>query len=110
MKIQIKPLSVNEMYRGKKFKSVLYLRYKQALLPQLDRTYKVPEGLLELHFTFGLSNQASDYDNLIKPTQDCICDYYGINDKNIYYGTQRKIIVPKGEEYIEFQFLPFKSH
>ena len=66
----------------------------------------LPEPPYTLLLEFGVSNKAADYDNPIKPFQDCLQAFYGFNDSQIYEGVQRKVIVPKGEEYIKFSILP----
>ena len=69
--IKIKALSVNEAWKGKRFKTLSYKKYEQELtylLPIID----VPEGKLQVHYIFGLSNKQSDYDNCIKQFQDII--------------------------------------
>lgn len=116
MIINIKPLSVNECWQGKRFKTPAYKQYEEMLVGSpkynyanglLPRSIFIPEGKLELHFIFGVSNSNSDYDNLMKPLQDCLCKKYNINDNRIYRGSQEKIIVPKGKEYISFDFKPY---
>lgn len=63
----------------------------------------VPEGKLMLTVTFGLSSRNSDWDNPIKAFQDVISKKYGFNDRRIYKGIIEKVIVPKGQEFIEFE-------
>jgi len=106
IKIEIKPMTVNRAWKGKRYKTPEYKAYTQELmlrLPKLD----IPDGLLELRLTWGFSNKGSDWDNPIKITQDIICDRYGINDNRVYRGIVEKKIVEKGEEYFEFEILPF---
>jgi hypothetical protein len=43
---------------------------------------------------------ASDYDNPVKIFQDVLSKKYGFNDNRIFAGHQYKILVPKGEEFI----------
>lgn len=101
IKLQIKSISVNEAYRGRRFKTQDYIAYDTELshlLPHLA----IPEGKLEVHYIFGLSSKASDYDNCIKQFQDIISKKYGFNDNRIYKAVIEKVDVKKGEEYIEF--------
>jgi Holliday junction resolvase RusA-like endonuclease len=105
--VKIKPLSVNEAWQGKRFKTVAYSRYRRALafmLPKLE----VPAGPLELHLEFGFSNSASDFDNPVKCFVDSLQEKYGFNDKLIMRAIIEKKKVKKGEEYIKFQILPYK--
>jgi Holliday junction resolvase RusA-like endonuclease len=103
--LKIKPLSVNRAWQGRRFRSKEYKAYQQEIALKL-RKMTLPEPPYTLLLEFGVSNKAADYDNPIKPFQDCLQAYYGFNDSQIYEGVQRKIIVPKGEEYIKFSILP----
>jgi len=102
-KLKIKALSVNEAWKGQRYKTPLYKRYEQDLgflLPYLD----VPEDCkLQVHYIFGLSSKASDYDNCIKQFQDIISKYYDFNDNRIYKAVIEKEDVKKGEEFIKFK-------
>lgn len=100
-RIDIKPLSVNEAWQGKRFKSPKYKKY-EALLLKLIPMNKVPDGKLCLEVTFGFSNVASDADNPVKPLADILQKRYGFNDKQIYKVVLRKEIVKKGNEFIEY--------
>ena len=100
-RIDIKPLSVNEAWRGRRFKRPEYKQYERdlgLLLPPM----KIPKGKLVVHYVFGLSHKGSDYDNCIKQFQDIISKAYGFNDNRIYLATIEKVDVKKGEEFIEF--------
>jgi Holliday junction resolvase RusA-like endonuclease len=105
--IKLKPLSINDAYRGRRFKSMDYKQYAKDLpflLPKLE----VPEGKLQLHLEFGFSNQASDTDNCIKPFLDLLQECYGFNDKRVFRIIAEKEIVPKGNEYIKFILVPLQ--
>lgn len=98
-----KPLSVNEVWKGKRFKTVAYLRYEKqimALLPDCDVT-----NVHTLNIEFGLSNKASDIDNPVKPILDIMQKKYGFNDRDIYELHIKKTIVTKGNEYITINFV-----
>ena len=101
MRIDIKPLSVNEAWRGRRFKTPKYKAYEKAVLLLLPK-FDVPEGPLFLFLEFGLSSRAADIDNPVKCFVDCLQKKYGFDDKMIYRLTVQKIIVKKGEEYIKF--------
>jgi Holliday junction resolvase RusA-like endonuclease len=102
-RVNIKPLSTNSAWQGKRYKSPAYRAYVQELSLLLPRTIDVPEGRLAIHFVFGLSKEGADYDNCIKQAQDVICGKYGFNDSRIYRAVIDKVIVPKGGEFIEFE-------
>ena len=103
--IEIKPLTVNQVWQGKRFKTPAYKAYEKALLMLLP--YKqhmdIPEGHLRLTITAGLSNSASDIDNIAKPFIDILQKKYGFNDKLIYQLMLNKQVVKKGDEFIEFE-------
>lgn len=106
-KIQIKPLSVNEAWKGKKYKTDNYRIYERSVLFMLPKI-SVPRAKLELNIKVGYSSQASDLDNACKPFQDILSKKYGFNDNQIYKLTMQKEIVAKGLEYISFDILKYK--
>jgi len=106
MKIEIKPLSVNECWQGKRFKTPKYKAHEFELLLIL-RPLIIPEGKLQLNLTFGLSSKNADWDNPVKPTQDILQKKYGFNDSRIYKAVVEKMDVKKGFEFIEFEILPY---
>lgn len=107
-KINIKPISVNEAYRGRRFATPLLKRYKKDLNYLLPKI-KIPKGKLVVHYVFGLSSKRADGDNLIKAFQDCLADIYGFNDNQIYRWEVEKRDVKKGEEFIEFSISEFST-
>ena len=101
MKIKIKPLSVNECWAGRRFKTPKYKEYEEELLWKL-KDKKIPLGKLAIIFRFGFSNKMCDWDNPIKPLQDILQKRYKFNDRDVYRASIEKEIVKKGEEFIEF--------
>tara|TARA_R110000772_G_scaffold29709_1_gene74116 strand:- start:445 stop:774 length:330 start_codon:yes stop_codon:yes gene_type:complete len=101
MKINIKPLSVNECFQGRRFKNIKYKKYEKELIFMLPKL-QIPAGKLEITIIFGFSSSASDWDNPIKPFQDILQKRYGFNDSRVYKATVIKEIVKKGQEFIEF--------
>jgi len=100
--LPIKPLTVNQCYTGRRFKTDKYKAFKrdiQYLLPKI----KIPEGALKLSIIWGFSNVACDADNPVKPFQDILQERYGFNDKQIYELHIKKTIVKKGQEFIKFE-------
>ena len=101
MILDIKPLSVNCAWKGRRFKTDKYNRYISDVLRML-KPVKVPDGPLELYLKFGFSSASSDFDNPVKCFVDCLQKKYGFNDKMI----KRCIIevdqVKKGKEFIEW--------
>lgn len=102
VRIKIKPLSVNDVWQGRRFKTYAYKKYEKDLfkvLPHID----IPKGKLKLKITWGFSSKASDIDNPTKPLQDILQKVYSFNDKMIYKLEIDKVDVKKGEEYLEFE-------
>ena len=100
--LRIKPLSVNDAWKGRRFKTDEYKAYESALRI-LFKPGKVPEGELKIFMEFGFSSRGSDGDNPIKPLIDCLEKYYGFNDNRIYEYLIRKCKVKKGTEYVFFR-------
>ncbi len=107
MRIQIKPLSVNQAWNGRRFKSDAYKAYETEAFYKL-RPMNIPEGKLKLCLIVGYSNKASDIDNCVKMWTDILQKNYGFNDNNIYHLCVEKDIVPKGQEYISFTLTPYE--
>jgi len=64
-RVNIKPLSVNKAWRGRRFKTSDYEIYEKELyylLPNIE----VSKGKLKLNIEFGLSSKGSDIDNVCK--------------------------------------------
>jgi len=104
MKINIRPLSINACWQGRRFRTPEYKAYQEELsylLPKLkiDRNCK-----LRLTLIVGFSNKLSDIDNVIKPIQDIMQAKFGFNDHQIHELNVTKEIVKKGEEFIDFEF------
>lgn len=102
-KINIKPLSVNEAWQGRRFKTPKYLTYEKNMLKILPNLNISKDKNLSLFIEFGFSNNASDIDNCLKPFIDCLQKKYGFNDKLINELNVRKIKVSKGYEHIIFE-------
>lgn len=103
--IKIKPLSVNQCWQGRRFKTPKYKAYEKELLlklPKLD----LPKGLIEIEINFYLKNKLFDIDNGLKPFLDILQKKYLFNDRDIY-----KMIVAKTiskEEGIEFKIRKYE--
>ena len=94
--LNVKPLSVNECWRGRRFKTKTYKEYEKEvwfLLPKL----KIFPGKLGIYLEFGLSTKNADWDNPIKPFIDILQKKYNFNDKEIYEAHVKKINVKKGK-------------
>lgn len=100
-RIDIKPLSVNQAWQGKRFKTDNYSKYERnvsLLLPRIT----IPEPPLRVYFEFGFSNTLSDIDNPVKPFMDILQKKYNFNDRDVFELSIKKTIVNKGKDYIIF--------
>ena len=107
VRIYEKTLSVNEAWKGRRYKSDAYKDYRTKLLYLLPRKIDMPEPPFEIYFRFGFSSAASDWDNPVKPLQDILAKKYGFNDKLIRRAVVDTEIVPKGQEFFEFELKTF---
>ena len=99
--VDIKPLSANQLWQGRRFKTQAYKQYEKRLTELLPDNLYVPDnGKLIVWYTFGFSSKMSDYDNAIKGFQDVLQKKYNFDDNRIYEAHIFKEVVKKGEEYI----------
>ena len=109
IEIKIKPLSVNEAWKGRRFKTGKYKQFEKDLLSLLPKKYIIPDGKLKIFFIWGFSSKASDWDNPIKTMQDVLQKKYNFNDNRIYDAHVKKIDVKKGNEFIKFKIEEIKN-
>ena len=102
MRIKIKPLSVNQCFQGRRFKTSKYTKYERDVMLML-KPIKIPESPLKIEIKYGFSSKLADIDNPCKPFLDILQKKYKFNDRDIYELIQKKEIVLKGEEFIEFK-------
>jgi Holliday junction resolvase RusA-like endonuclease len=107
-KINIKPLSVNEAFKGRRFHTKEHKRWTENVLFMLPRNIIIPEPPFEIYLRFGFSSTASDWDNCIKQVQDSLATKYSFNDKLIRRGVVETEIVPKGKEYFAFELTHYQ--
>lgn len=108
IKIQIKPVSVNECYTGRRFKTEIYKWYETELMYRLPGSYDaIPKDCkLKVIYEFGFSSNGSDLFNHEKCLTDILQKKYGFNDNRIFEGHLYKKIVPKGQEYVTINITP----
>lgn len=102
MRLDIKPLSVNDAWQGRRVKTQKYRNFEAAVLLML-KPLEIPEGELEIYLKWGFSSAGSDWDNPIKPFQDCLQKKYKFNDNRVVRAITEKVKVKKGEEFIEWE-------
>ena len=101
--LKIKPISINEAWRGRRFKTDRYNDFQMLMLSLLPKAEI--NSFKRLKLIFGMSNSLSDIDNPVKMTIDCIQKKYGINDRDLIYLELHKVKTEKGAEFIEIEFL-----
>lgn len=101
-KINIKPLSVNECWQGRRFKTKEYKQYEKDLLLMLPNI-KLKIQRVSIDIVFGFSNSLCDIDNPLKPFLDILQKKYNINDRDIYKLIVSKEVIKKGNEFIKYQ-------
>jgi len=106
--INIKPLSVNQAFKGRRYKTNEYKKYEIDVSMMIKKE-KVPDGELFIKYKFGLSNKGQDIDNCIKQFQDILSKKLGFNDNRIYRIEAEKEIVKKGKEFIKYKIYE-KTH
>lgn len=109
-KINDKPLSINEAFQGRRFKTPAYKEYEKGMLLNMPRAKIEKDQMLRVEFFFGFSNKASDLDNPVKLLMDIAQKKYGFDDKMVFELNVRKCIVKKGDEFIHmgiYKMLPF---
>jgi len=106
--IKIKPLTVNQVWKGRRFKTAKYKDYENELMWLLGKN-RIPSGKLKLEMEVGLSSKLADVDNILKPFIDVLQKKYQFNDRDIYEINITKSIVKKGEEFIKWRIKKWKS-
>lgn len=102
VEINIKALSINQAFMGRRFKTGQYTKYQYSVLLMLPKIH-IGKAPYSLDIEFGLSSKLNDIDNGLKPFIDCLVKKYGFDDREIYKLNVIKTIVKKGKEFIKFQ-------
>lgn len=102
--INIKPLSVNQCWQGRRFKTSIYKKYEKNIIALLENK-ELLRPPYKINITFGFSSKLADIDNPLKPFIDILQKKYNINDRDIWELNVKKTITDKGKEFIEFQIL-----
>jgi hypothetical protein len=102
-KIEIKPLSINKAWKGRRFKTKEHVNYCKRIELLLPNDIFVPPKIdLFVEYEFGIS-KAFDIDNPKKIFQDLLSKKYNFNDNRIMKEFTTKVVVKKGNEYIKFR-------
>jgi len=114
IKLFIKALSVNALWKGKRFKTIRYKQYEQEVIwnlvnkicPPILKSEKVK---LVFFLRVGLSSVQADLSNTIKALEDILQIKYEFNDNQTFLIIAEKEIVKKNEEYIELDFYEYTN-
>ena len=104
IRINVKPMSINEAFKGRRYKTKTYTEYEKKLLLILPKVV-IPSGRIKLTLVFGITKVA-DIDNPTKALLDIFQKKYGFDDKNIYELHIKKVPVKTGFEFFEYYFEP----
>lgn len=104
--VDVKPLSVNKAWQGRRFKTDDYLCYENEVYFLLPNGEHVG-GMVEIWYTFYLKNhKATDTSNLIKLLEDIMVKKGLIDDDRYVYSFHAKKI-PSDVHKIEIEILPY---
>lgn len=71
--VNIRPISVNECWQGRRFKTKLYADYERSVLLLLPKPERIYEGNLEVEIVFYFKHpKKRDVDNGVKPALDLL--------------------------------------
>ena len=72
-----------------------------VLQEEINGTKYKLNGNLKLAMTVGFSSPLSDLSNSIKGIEDVLAEYLGINDRQIVAIELNKVLVNKGDEFMD---------
>ena len=103
--VRIKPLSINAAFQGRRFNTPAKKQYERALALLLATFREVEGPYYRVRYDFYLKNFAmTDWDNLVKPFQDCLVKSGIISDdRRIIEATVRKFRAEKDSIIAEIE-------
>jgi Holliday junction resolvase RusA-like endonuclease len=106
--IDIKPLSVNAGFQGRRFKNAAHKAYEEEMLWRFP-SHELIKGYVEVNYSFYLKNwKMRDVDNMVKILQDILVKKgYIEDDRKIMKFTAQKF--PAKIESIKFEIKPFEG-
>ena len=104
IKVDIKAMTVNQCWRGRRYKTDAYEEYENKLIQLLPNNIIIEDKRpLKLNIEFGIST-AQDIDNGLKPLIDILQKKYLFNDRYIMELNIKKTVVKKQEHFIKIKF------
>lgn len=101
--LPIKAMTVNQCWRGRRYKTKKYEEYENELLNILPELKVEDKRPLRLTVEFGIST-TQDIDNGLKPLIDILQKKYLFNDRYIMELNIKKTVVKKIEHFIKIKF------
>ena len=102
--IPIKPLTQNQAWKGRRYKSAAYKQYEKDVnlyLNTLQLPKVIPKEPFHLYLEFG-TTKGQDCSNSIKLFEDILCKHLGVNDNCVMSIFARKIVTKKTDRFIRF--------
>ncbi len=107
-KVNVKAISVNDAYTGRRFKTDYYEQYTEVML-SLMPDITVPPPPFKILIKIGFSNTLSDVSNTIKQIEDLCQARYQFNDRDVFDIRAVKEAVKKGQEYIDLSISTYNA-
>ena len=102
--IPVQAMSQNKAFVGKRSKSKEYKVYERTIMTYLS-TFQLPtvknREKFYLFFEAGVPTR-QDASNMIKPLEDIISKYIGVDDRHVMAIYCRKVVTRKEDSYIKF--------
>ena len=102
--IDIAPLSQNQAWAGKRYKTVDYKKYEELLVNYfrlLDLPKIAPKEKFCVYYEWHITNRV-DNSNCVKLFEDILCKYLQVNDRDVEAFYSRKKVVKKADSSIRF--------
>lgn len=107
-RVNVKAISVNDAFTGRRFKTPYYEQYTQVML-ELMPDIIIPAPPFKILIKVGFSNTLSDCSNIIKNLEDICQERYKFNDREVFDIRAIKEIVKKGQEYIDLSISTYSQ-
>ena len=102
--INLQPLSQNQAWAGKRYKTANYKEYEKNLINHfrlLDLPRIEPGEKFCVYYEWSITNRV-DNSNCVKLFEDILCKYLQVNDRDVLAFYSRKNVVKKADSSIKF--------
>ena len=110
--LKIKPLSVNQAWQGRRFKTGTYKEYEKAVSLLINDKHNPVKGLVEIDYEFGLCGKgfsSSDVSNLIKCLEDILVKCGVIEDDRKVMRFSASKVKSGTSEFINIKIKPYEN-